>query len=64
MDTKHLVSIALQAAETFLNDKYSEAIENNDMKEMETLNIRLETLDMVVITLNEVLKLLGDNGDD
>ena len=60
MNEDKLFLITLEACEIFLNDQYSEAIKENNVIEMETLNVRLETLEIIKMVFDEVLKLKGD----
>ena len=60
MNEDKLFLITLETCETFLNDKYSEAIKENNVIEIETLNVRLETLEIIKMVFYEVLRLRGD----
>jgi len=64
MNNDNLFSVALRATSIILNDKYLEAMKNNDVKEMEIMNIRLETLEILTQVFDEVLRLMGDQSDD
>jgi len=63
MDNDDAFFVTLRAAELVLNDKYLKAVEDNDVKEMDIVNIRLETLEIIEQVFYEVIKLRGDQTD-
>jgi hypothetical protein len=64
MDNDDAFFVTLRAAELVLNDKYLKAVEDNDVKEMDIVNIRLETLEIIEQVFYEVIKLRGDQTND
>jgi len=64
MDKGCIFHAVLEVAEDFLNDEYSKAVQSNDVKEMESLNISILTVEMIRETFIQVILLMGDQDDD
>jgi len=64
MDKGCIFHAVLEVAEDFLNDEYSKAVQSNDVKEMESLNISILTVEMIRETFIQVISLMGDQDDD
>jgi len=64
MDKGCIFHAVLEVAEDFLNDEYSKAVQSNYVKEMESLNISILTVEMIRETFIQVISLMGDQDDD
>ena len=64
MDNSYIFYTVLEVAEDYLSDEYLKAVETNDVKEMESLNISITTIEMVRETFRRTLLLIGDQDDD